>query len=110
MAVDPAGEGRYDPAGPGRSDLGPRHDGPDRRTDETKAAPKTTEFIAYLLVTIAILIVGVVIGEEDNGGADDFAANTVWLYVTILTFGYMISRGIAKSGSRHRYWDDDNRR
>ena len=97
-----------DPAGPGRADLG-RAGGAERRTDETKPAFKTTEFVAYVVVTIAILIVGLIIGEEDNGGGDDFAANTVWLYVTILTFGYMLSRGIAKSGSRHRFWDDDGR-
>jgi len=99
-----------DPAGPGRGDLGAtRVGGPDRRADETKPAFKTTEFMAYVAVTIAILIVGLIIGEEDQGRGDDFAANTVWLYVTILTLGYMLSRGLAKAGSRHRYWDDDSR-
>jgi hypothetical protein len=29
--------------------------------------------------------------------------------VTILTVGYMISRGLAKSGSRDPYWDDECR-
>jgi hypothetical protein len=29
-----------------------------------------------------------------------------WLYVTILTVGYMVSRGLAKSGSREPY--DEN--
>jgi hypothetical protein len=28
----------------------------------------------------------------------------VWLYVTLLTIGYMISRGLAKAGSRDPYW------
>ena len=28
---------------------------------------------------------------------------TVWLYATILTVGYMISRGLAKSGSHDPY-------
>ena len=28
-------------------------------------------------------------------------ADQAWLYVTILSVGYMISRGLAKSGSRH---------
>jgi hypothetical protein len=27
----------------------------------------------------------------------------VWLYVTVLTVGYMVSRGIAKAGSRQPY-------
>ena len=86
--------------------VGARGAGPDRRTDETKAAFKTTEFIAYVAVLAAVLIAGLVIGEEDTGGGDDFAADTVWLYAVILTFGYMVSRGLAKSGSRHRFWDD----
>ena len=30
-------------------------------------------------------------------------AKQAWLYVTILTVGYMISRGLAKSGSRDPY-------
>ena len=77
-----------------------------RRVTETKAAFKTTEFIAYVAVLAAVLIAGLVIGEEDQGRGDDFAANTVWLYATVLTFGYMVSRGIAKSGSRHRFWND----
>ena len=99
-----------DPAGPGRDDVGRRMDTPDRRTDETKPAFKTTEFMAYVVVLVAILIVGLVIGEEEGGSADDFSANTVWLYATILTLGYMLSRGLAKSGSRHRYWEDGDRR
>jgi hypothetical protein len=32
----------------------------------------------------------------------------VWLYATILTVGYMVSRGLAKSGSREPY-DQDTR-
>jgi len=80
--------------------------GADRRTDETKAAFKTTEFIAYLAVLVGILIAGLIIKGGDD---DEFRAVQVWLYVTILTLGYMLSRGLAKSGSRHRYWDDDSR-
>jgi len=34
-----------------------------------------------------------------------FNAHQVWLYATILTVGYMISRGLAKSGS-HEHYDD----
>ncbi len=93
-------------AGPGRSDLGAtRVRG--TSTDETKAAFKTTEFVAYIAVVVAVLIAGLVVGSGDAEGGD-FNATTVWLYVTILTFGYMLSRGIAKSGSRHRHTDDDH--
>jgi hypothetical protein len=30
----------------------------------------------------------------------------VWLYVTLLTIGYLISRGLAKAGSSDPYWDE----
>ena len=76
---------------------------PSRLSTETKSAFKTTEFMAYVAVLAGILIAGLMI--EDNGGNDFFDAQKVWLYATILTVGYMISRGLAKSGSRDPYWD-----
>ena len=82
-----------------------------RLTTETKAAFKTTEFYSYVTVLVGILIAGLVTKAGD--GADDrFQADQVWLYATILTVGYMISRGLAKSGSRDPYTDDgdSNRR
>ena len=45
-------------------------------------------------------------GQE--GGSDVLDAGKVWLYATLLTIGYMISRGLAKSGSRDPY-DADRR-
>jgi hypothetical protein len=82
----------------------PRPDiGPARRSTETKAAFKTTELIAYVAAVIAVLIAGMIIDESDAGG---LGGRQVWLYVTILTVGYMLSRGLAKSGSRDPYWDD----
>ena len=45
-----------------------------------------------------------VIDETDAGG---FGARQAWLYVTILTVGYMVSRGLAKAGSRDPYDADD---
>ena len=74
-----------------------------RRSTETKAAVKTTELIAYGAAVLAVLIAGLV--ADDDGGAG-FGAKSVWLYVTVLTVGYMISRGLAKSGSREPYTDD----
>jgi hypothetical protein len=76
-----------------------------RRATETKGAFKTTEFMAYVVTFVLILIAGQAIGGHD-GGTDYFAANRVWLYITILTVGYMVSRGLAKSGSRDPYTDD----
>ena len=34
-----------------------------------------------------------------------FSAQQAWFYVTLLTIGYMMSRGLAKSGSREPYDD-----
>jgi hypothetical protein len=82
----------------------PRGTGGARRlSTETKAAFKTTEFFAYLATVAGVLIAGLVI--EGEGGPDVLNASNVWLYITLLTFGYMLSRGIAKSGSREPYWD-----
>jgi hypothetical protein len=77
-----------------------------RSSTETKAAFKTTEMIAYVAAVVAVLIAGAVIDSSDAGS---LGGRQVWLYVTILTVGYMVSRGLAKSGSRDPYWDDDDR-
>jgi hypothetical protein len=71
-----------------------------RFSTETKAAFKTTEFFAYVAVLAGILIAGAVIDSSDAGG---YGARQVWLYATVLTVGYMVSRGLAKSGSRDPY-------
>jgi hypothetical protein len=77
----------------------------DRRlSTETKAAPKTTEFIAMVAVVLGILISAAVIKGGDSGGTDEFIARQAWLYVAIVAAGYMISRGLAKSGSRESYF------
>ena len=76
-----------------------------RLSTETKAAFKTTEFFAFIAVLVGVLIAAAVIDETDAGG---FGARQAWLYVTILTVGYMVSRGLAKSGSRDPYDADDH--
>jgi hypothetical protein len=83
-----------------------RHSEPDRvrrLTTETKASFKTTEFFAYLAVLAGILISAGMVDEANAGG---FGAKQAWLYATILTVGYMVSRGLAKSGSRQAYDED----
>ncbi|MFJ8697007.1 hypothetical protein [Streptomyces roseolilacinus] len=75
---------------------------PRRLSTETKAAFKTTEFFAYIAAVVAVLIASMVVGEEEGHG-DYFLADKAWLYIVILTVGYMISRGLAKSGSRDPY-------
>ena len=71
-----------------------------RLTTETKAAFKTTEFFAFLAVLAGILISAAVVDEANAGG---MGAKQAWLYATILTVGYMVSRGLAKAGSREPY-------
>jgi hypothetical protein len=71
-----------------------------RLSTETKAAFKTTEFFSYIAVLVGVLIAGAVVDSADAGG---YGARQVWLYATILTVGYMVSRGLAKSGSREPY-------
>jgi hypothetical protein len=75
-----------------------RHEAPARRrSTETKASFKTTELIAYVVVVIGVLIASAVTDTSD------FGAQEAWFYVSLLTIGYMISRGLAKSGSREPF-------
>jgi hypothetical protein len=74
---------------------------------ETKAAFKTTEFFAFVAVLVGILLAGALVDSSDAGG---YGARQVWLYATILTVGYMVSRGLAKSGSRDPYDADPDAR
>ena len=76
-----------------------------RVSTETKAAFKTTEFISYVVILIAMFIASAVVDSNEDG--QGFGAEQVWLYATLLTIGYMISRGLAKSGSREHYDRDD---
>lgn len=60
-------------------------------------------------VIVGILIASAIVGEgEGTGGAeqDAFPAVRAWLYVAIVAVGYMVSRGLAKAGSREPYWAD----
>jgi hypothetical protein len=80
-------------------------DQPRRLTTETKSAFKTTEFIFYVVSVVGVLIASAVVDATNAGtaNADGFGAQQAWFFVTLLTIGYMISRGLAKSGSRERY-------
>ena len=74
-----------------------------RLTTETKASFKTTEFFVFLAVLAGILISAGVVDQANDGG---LGARQAWLYATILSVGYMVSRGLAKSGSRQPYDED----
>jgi hypothetical protein len=77
-----------------------------RRTqDETKVSFLTTEFWAMAAVNAAILIAAAV--------SDSLGDVRAWTLVAAVTIGYMVSRGLAKSGSKHVGGEDplnrDNR-
>jgi hypothetical protein len=71
-----------------------------RRRNETKAFYKTTEFMVFIAATVGVLLASYLVKATDGRG-DYFLADKAWLYVVILSVGYMVSRGLAKSGSRH---------
>ena len=62
--------------------------------DETKSSLKTTEFWVMVAMVIGVIIVA---------RTSDYL-DTQWAtgYVTALAIGYLLSRGLAKSGSGHR--------
>ena len=68
------------------------------RSTETKASTKTSEFYVYVVAVLAVLIASLVV--------DGFNATEGWMFFTFLSIGYMISRGLAKSGSREPYRAD----
>ena len=51
-------------------------------------------------------VAGVFIAATLVDGDEGFSAQQAWFYVTLLTIGYMVSRGLAKTGSREPYDDD----
>jgi hypothetical protein len=80
-----------------------------RLSTETKHSSKTSELYAFIAIVAGILISAAAIKGGDNG-TDEFIARHAWLYVAIVTAGYLISRGLAKSGSREPYTEDTSDR
>jgi hypothetical protein len=66
---------------------------------ESKAAYKTTEFYIFLIVAILTLIASLLI-DTSHGHNDYFRGDKAWFYIVLLTIGYLLSRGLAKSGRR----------
>ena len=78
-------------------------DQPRRLTTETKASTKTTEFFAFVGMVLAVVLTATFYDGDAGSNADPFGAATAMRFVVYLTIGYMIARGLAKSGSRERY-------
>jgi hypothetical protein len=64
-----------------------------RASDETKLSLKTTEFWAMAGISVAILIAAAV--------SDSLGDVRAWTLVAAVGIGYMISRGLAKSGTKY---------
>ena len=73
--------------------------GHSRRTfDETKLSLKTTEFWAMAGIIAAILIASAV--------SDTLGDVRAWTLVAAVAIGYMLSRGLAKSGTKYAGGED----
>ena len=111
MPAPPAAPPAYAPAPEQRFDRGPHaypanYDphGHDRaaeaaafarrhiRTPETKEFFKTSEFGVWVLTVILLGIAA--------ASSDAFDGGRMWLYFTIASAAYILSRGIAKAGTR----------
>ena len=67
---------------------------------ETRPARKTTELIAYVAAVLAVALTALFVGDDGDNTADPFSAEQALRYITFLTIGYMVARGLAKSGTR----------
>jgi hypothetical protein len=72
----------------------------ERTEAETKPSFKTTEFFVFLAAVLAVVVTALVVDGDGNTGGDPFNAEHALRYITFLTIGYMVSRGLAKAGSR----------
>ena len=93
----PSGATTATPASGGRDERPIR-----RKSTETKASFKTTEFFVYLFAVAGVIIASYLVKTNSHHN-DYFRADRAWFYVVLLTIGYMGSRGLAKSGSREHY-------
>jgi hypothetical protein len=70
-----------------------------RTFTETKAGFKTTELMLAIVAIAAILIATYVVDA-------DLGANEGWRYATWVAVAYILSRGLAKAGTREPYSDN----
>ncbi|MFC0531739.1 hypothetical protein [Phytohabitans kaempferiae] len=68
---------------------------------ETKPSVLTTEFWIYLAAVGGVLLASLLVGQN-AAGVDTFRAHSAWFMITLLTIGYLGSRGLAKAGSNWR--------
>jgi hypothetical protein len=71
-----------------------------RLREETKPSFKTTELMVLIAAVAAVLVA--------SRFDDSLDGRLAWTLVTALAIGYMVSRGLAKSGTSYRDLDEDN--
>ena len=78
------------------------------RGDETKPSVRSTEFYGSLAAVAAVLIGSYLVGK-DSAGNDVFRADKAWWFISLMTIGYLLSRGLAKAGSLWRRSEEPER-
>jgi hypothetical protein len=88
-----------------RNDVNLTNEQPRRRlSTETKSSTKTTELFVFVAMVVAVIVTANFYdGEAGSTGGDPFGATTAMRYVVYLTIAYLVSRGLAKSGSHENY-------
>jgi len=65
----------------------------EEHTTETRRSLVTSEFWIFVILSVALLFFAY------ESGMDSFSRDDAWRYVTWLGIGYLVTRGLAKSGS-----------
>ncbi|CAN7244139.1 hypothetical protein LJR013_001000 [Pseudarthrobacter oxydans] len=77
------------------------HAAPVRNANDIKISTRTLEFAVYVAAVIATIITAAVVGDDGSeNGVDVFNASQAMQYITFLTVGLMVARGLAKAGNR----------
>jgi hypothetical protein len=104
MAVNPSGPGAPGtppppPPGSGAGGYGQASGGPGPlppgagRPGNPLGGVISSEFAVLIVTAIGVAIAGL--------AADDIEPITVWILITVLSFGFIVSRGLAKYEHRH---------
>jgi hypothetical protein len=72
-----------------------------RNSNDIKISTRTLEFAVYVAAVLATIITAAVVGDDaSENGVDVFNASDAMQYITWLTVGLMVARGLAKAGNR----------
>ncbi len=87
-----------DPVNPGQRNVGETRNLGDLQISTGRGSAEISiELILYVLAVLGVFITSAIV-DEDNGPG--FSASQAWFYVTLLTVGFLISRGLAKINAR----------